>query len=354
MGKAKGNTPSGNKGKVDKPRVEVDKQKAVPASPAVKDEEMMAGVPVDLQDADVDLLGRVRDLETQIGEAEPDVGLEDIREDGGFFSVVRDLEEEIDATLSLKDNLEADLEATREKLSKESAARAELGGRVKLLESQAALAEQLRQELSFVEEERDRASSVLVETRSELDTFTDERNSLTETLATAEAQSRRLETEKSDLETNVSGLNDRIAELDLIAGDLDKVGRERDILEEKVKDLRRSLETSDGMVETLKSDLSTSRDLARDLRSQIENDRVQVEDLKENLAASNADLTEARTELDAKSDINKRVGDQVKVLTGKYRVTFAELETAKKAMRSVQKAAVRVRERTGRRKRPSV
>lgn len=352
MEKAKKGKPSGNKGKTNNPRVEGDKQDAVPARPIVEDRDILAGAS-ELQDAE--LLGRVRDLEAQTDEVVPDTGLEDIREEGGFFSVVRELEEEIDATLSLKDSLEADLEEMSEKFSQESAAKIELVSRVKLLESQVTLADQMRQELSFVEEERDRASSVLVETRSELDSVTDERNALAETSATAEAQNRRLEAEKSDLETHVAGLNEKIAELELLSGDLEKVSRERDVFEEKVKDLRRSLETSDSMVETLQSDLNINRDLVRDLRSQIEDDRAQIEDFKEELAVNGSDLTDARTELDAQSEVNKRLGDQVKTLTGKYRAAFAELETARKAMRSIQKAAIRVRERTGRKKsRPSV
>ena len=81
---------------------------------AVPDEKLLADVADDLQDAD--LLDRVDDLEGEIDDVEPDIGLADPREGGGFFSVVRELEEEIDATLALKDSLESDLETAREKL----------------------------------------------------------------------------------------------------------------------------------------------------------------------------------------------------------------------------------------------
>ena len=68
----------------------------------------------------------------------------------------------------------------------------------------------------------------------------------------------------------------------------------------------------------------------RDLRSQVEDDRAQIDDLKERLASSANELGDARTELDAQMEVNRRLGEQVKTLTGKYRAAFAELETGKK------------------------
>ena len=304
----------------------------------------------DLQDVNIELLDRVKDLEVELSDRDTTSRMEDLPGDpgGGFFAVVRDLEGEIDATLALKDTLEADLETAREKLSQESAARAELEARTRLLESQAALADQLRQELSFVEEERDRAATVLAETRAELDSVTDERNSLTESNAAADAQNRRLQSENTDMEAEMSALNGRITDLERLRGELDQVTRERQMLEEKVQDIKRNLDTSSNMVETLKLDVNTSRELIRDMRSQVEDDRAQIEDLREELATVGAERTHARTELDAQMEVNKRLGVQIKSLSEKYRIAWAELVSAKKALRSLHGAAMRVRERTGR------
>lgn len=324
---------------------------AVEIKPVIGADAEFSDTARELQDVNIELLDRVKDLEVELSGRDATPPMEEFSSDiggGSFFSVVRELEGEIDATLALKDTLEADLEAAREKLSQESAARAELEARTRLLESQAALADQLRQELSFVEEERDRASTVLAETRAELDAVTDERNSLTESNAAADAQNRRLQSEAADLEAQVSALNGRITDLERVKGELDQMTRERQMLEEKVQDIKRNLDTSSNMVETLKLDVNTSRELIRDMRSQVEDDRAQIEDLREELATVSAEKTHACTELDAQTEVNKRLGVQIKSLSEKYRIAWAELDAAKKAMRSLHGAAMRVRERTGR------
>lgn len=319
--------------------------------PGIENMGAIPGVAGNVEDMNMDLLDRVRELETELADRESDDGLGDFGEEGAggsFFSVVRDLETEIDAALSLKDSLEADLEDTREKLAEEVSVRNELESRIKLLESQAALADQLRQELSFVEEERDRSATVLAETQTELDSVTDERNALTEKLATSEAENRRLQNEKTDLDVQLSTLEDKVTELEPFRGQFEQASRECDVLEEKVQDLRRSLETSNNMTETLKSDVATSRELVKDLRAQIEDDRAQIDDTKEELAATDAELTQTSTKLDAQLDVNRHLGGQIKTLTEKYRFVWAELDGAKKAMRSLHRASARVRERTGR------
>ena len=80
-----------------------------------------------------------------------------------IISVVKDLEEQVEAAFNLKEALEADLDATQKKLSEELAARAKLEARIMSLEAQVALGDQLPEDISFAEEERDKFASLSAE-----------------------------------------------------------------------------------------------------------------------------------------------------------------------------------------------
>jgi chromosome segregation ATPase len=325
-----------------------DKRKAGPDDDGAADNgESVAKKAHDLERQNQELRVRLKELELALAER----GLEEghggeMADEDDYLAVVKDLEGEIDATLTLKEALEADLAAAQEKASHEAAARAEIESRLKVLESQAGLADQLRQEVSFVEEERNKATSVLAEKNAQLDALTQERDTLSDKAGTLDSHFKKLQSEKTDLEAQVLNLRDKVVDLDRLRQEAETLREERDTLEKKVQDLTRSLTASNNLVNALKLDLDTTRELVRDLRSQVQDSGTQMTELREDLSAANTDLSHTRAELDAQVEANKRLEEQVRTLAEKHKSVSAELETAKKALRNLHSAAIRVRERT--------
>lgn len=130
-----------------------------------------------------------------------------------FTAMVKDLHGEIDAAYVLKKAMEADLVATQEELSKEQGARAQLEVRIRGLEAKVGLGDQLREDISLVEEEQNRTSRRLKEVTSELNKVTEERNSIAKQKAADEKRMKELQKEMFDLEAQVLSLKERLAEL---------------------------------------------------------------------------------------------------------------------------------------------
>jgi len=158
-------------------------------------------------------------------------------ERASIISIVNDLEGQIDTAYELKEAMEAELEATRKKLSEESAARARLEEQVKPLESQGVLVEQLREDLSFAEEERNKLANSLAEAQQQLEAVTKERDSLSEKASSAEAQTKEIEDEKTTLEAQVMNLKDEVTDMGRLRGELAEVTEARRDLVEQVRDL---------------------------------------------------------------------------------------------------------------------
>jgi chromosome segregation ATPase len=157
---------------------------------------------------------RVKALESGgAGDAGHGGGHEASDESGGFSAMVKDLHGEIDAAYVLKDALKTDLETTQKRLAEEEAVRAQLETRLSLLEAKAALADQLREDMSFVEEEQNETSRRLKEATSKLDRAVEERDRLAEQKALGEERVMQLQHERFDLEAQVLGLKERLAEM---------------------------------------------------------------------------------------------------------------------------------------------
>ncbi len=173
-----------------------------------------------LQTMNKQLLARVKALElARIGGTGQDEGTgkvgdyEESEESGHFASMVKDLHGDIDAAYVLKRALEADLAATQQKLTEEEALRAELEARANMLEAKAALADELREDVSFVEEEQNKTFRRLKEVTSELDQVGKERDGLAEQKAIYVARVRELQSQRFDLEAQVLDLRERLAEM---------------------------------------------------------------------------------------------------------------------------------------------
>ncbi len=263
-------------------------------------------------------------------------------ERASIISIVRDLEGQVDTAYELKEVLEAELDATQKKLSEESAARVELEQRVKSLEAQAALAEQLREDISFAEEERNKFANSLAETQQQLKAVTDERDSLAEQTASAETHTNELESEKTALEAQVMNLKDKVTDMDHLRAELTQVKKARQDLEEQVRDLSSRLEASNASKDTFEKDLAKAREQVENLREKLMGAEGQTADLRtqfEQQQAANKDLMETK----------RRLVKETKTLNVNYETVKNELEMFKKAMRDIRSEAAqtsgRVRQR---------
>ena len=137
-----------------------------------------------------------------------------------ILSIVKGLEGQVDTAFKLKEVLEAELDATQRKLAKEMETRSQLEAQVETLESHAVLAEQLREDVSFAEQERNRFADELAQTQPQLEKAIDERDSLTEQLSSAEVKIKGLESEKVALEAQIMNLKDRIVDTNRLREEL--------------------------------------------------------------------------------------------------------------------------------------
>ncbi len=164
------------------------------------------------------LHARVRELELKRigggeeleGEAAGHEGDQDAKR---FSSVINSLGSDIDAALVLKKALEADLNSTRKKLSEEETAREQFEARAGLLEGKAALADQLREDISFIEEEQNRTFRRLGEVTSELERVAKERDKLAEAKKVRDTRINELMKQRFDLEADVLELKARLEEM---------------------------------------------------------------------------------------------------------------------------------------------
>lgn len=168
----------------------------------------------DLERINKELLVRIKELELkQVGGTGQGVGYKLSEETTNIITAVEGLYGEIDAAFDLKEALEVDLAATQKKLSEQEALRGHLEARVMLLEAKAALADQLREDISFVEEEHNKTFRRLRDITSELERVAKERDSLAEQRAADESRVKELQSERVRLEVQILGLKERLAEM---------------------------------------------------------------------------------------------------------------------------------------------
>ncbi|HIJ66792.1 MAG TPA: hypothetical protein HPP87_03105 [Planctomycetes bacterium] len=203
----------------------------------------------------------------------------------GIISIVRDLEGQVDTAYELKKVLEAELDATRKKLSEESAVRAQLERRIKSAEEQFSLIEQLRQDISFAEQERNRFDDLLARTRQQLKVMTGERDSLAEQTAIAETHIKELNSDKTVLEARLMNLKDRVSDMERMGAELADARAEIENLRDKVAD-------AENRAADLHTHLQQQQAMNNDLREIKEY-------LEKEIKASNAEYKIARNELDS-------------------------------------------------------
>lgn len=207
-----------------------------------------------------------------------------------IISIVKGLEEQVDTAFELKNVLEAELDTTQKKLSEELVAHVKLEEQVKSLEARAALADQLREDISFVEEERNKYANVLAEIQPQFETVSKERDSLAKKVVSVEAHAKELGDERTILEAEVINLKDKVTNMDRLRREVDK--------------LRRKLTGADNGT--------------ADLRTQLEEQE-----------AANRKLMETRTRLEC----------EIKMEKANYEATKNKLEMMKKALNDLRSEA---------------
>ncbi len=282
-------------------------------------------------------------------EAEMDDFLNVADETTSILSIVKGLEDQIDTAFELKEALESELEVTRQELSEQLSARGQLQSHVDLLESQAALSDQLREDIAFAEEERNKFVGLLAELKPQLEAISLERDSLVEKLSLAEKQGHKLETERMTFEAQVMNLRDELGDMDRLQSELAEVVEARRSLGEQVLELSDQLVAFEASRLSLEKELSDSqttlvslREELRELRPKLTDSEGEVADLTVRLAqreATNKDLLASR----------KRFEKDLGKVKSSYEITKSELEAVKQALREIRneasRASGRVRQR---------
>lgn len=270
-------------------------------------------------------------------------GFTDVSEERtSIISIVKGLEGQVETAFKLKEVLEAELETTQNRLAEELDARAQLEVQVKSLEVSAALAEQLREDIFFVEEERNKFSNQLANIQLQLEQATAERDSLAEKMASTETNVKELEDEKMTLEANVINLKDRIVGTNHLRGELAEITEAHRGSREQVHDLTKRLEVSETSKEAFEKELAEIHQNALTLQEKvtcadnlIADMRIQLEDLQ----ITNRELMETNTRLE----------NEIKMVNINYKATKNELDASKNALREIRSEATqtsgRVRQR---------
>lgn len=222
------------------------------------------------------------------------------QERADILSIVKSLERQAGTSSKLKDVLEGDIESLQKKLSKEMEARRQLEEKLSSLETNSDKASQLNEENASLRKERDRLAGLLEEIRPHLEAVTEGRDSLSEEMAFAQKRTRALASRNADLETQIKRLQEKIADVERLRAELNKVTEERQVSAEQVRRLMDRLEEANKVRDTLETDLAASHEAMCNMRKEMEslqdeatNDGSQVSNLRNQLIAQSAELAAA-------------------------------------------------------------
>jgi chromosome segregation ATPase len=251
-----------------------------------------------------------------------------------ILAIVKDLEGQVDTAYQLKEILEAELDVAQKKLTEESTARAQLETQVESLRAQAVLVDQLREDISFAEEERDKSASLLAEIQPQLQAVTKERDSLAEEVDSTRSLTKEFEGEKVALEAQVMNLKDKIADMDNLRSELDETIETRKNLEEQIRALSSRLEGAEKSNKAFEEDLTAAQ--------------KQVESLQEKLMVANSRVVEIRAQLEEQQatnrdimEANTRLENELKASKVSFDAAKNELKAFKVAMHDIHSEASR-------------
>ncbi len=301
----------------------------------------------DLERFNKELLVKIKEYEYEATSREhissgiPDIEGEDfdnVAEEGvDIISIVRELEKELDSTFDIKESLEAELTSTQQSLNEEIAVRKELEAQVELLEAQADLASQLKDEIAFIKEDRNVLSRRLGEANNKMERAVADHNSVNEQLISVEENIKSIQREKVDLEAQVINLKDKVR-------DLADITEARRVLEAKVRDLSSQLKATNIAKNSLELELTKIAEIGRGLREENGN-------LRTNLNEANMELTNLRSKLQEHEDElyqlkteKDKIESELTSIASKYEASTKVLDAAKKSLKDIRSAALRTTE----------
>ena len=275
------------------------------------------------------------------GKAKLEVFADVSKDRAGILSIVKGLEGQVETAFKLKEVLEADLDEIQNNLAEQTEARTRLEVQVTSLEAQAALVEQLREDISFAEEERSKFADLLGQTQPQLEDVTAERDSLTDQMASAEVYTKELEDEKITLEAHVTNLKDKISDAEQTREKLAVMTVTNKNLSEQLYDFRGRLKTSEELKNSVEKKLTVTSQTSQSLRENIEVLQTRfadVDNLATDLRVQLADQQAANKEL---KESQRRLKNEMKLVKINYEAARKELDTFKNAMRDIRSEAAR-------------
>ncbi len=260
-------------------------------------------------------------------------------ERASIISIVKDIEGQVETVFKLNEILEAQLNTAQKKLSEELAARVQSEVQVESLEAQAALAKQLREDISFAEEERNKFANLLAQTQLQLEEVTAGRDSLAEQMASAETNVKELERDKMALEAQVMNLKDKIRDADRLRKELAEITEAHRDSREQVHDLTKHLEASEASKDALKRELAGTHQNARALRAVVEK-------LQDELTGADSRTADLRIQLEGQQaanrermETNTRLENEIKMLNIRCEAAKNEVDAFRNSMRDIRSEA---------------
>lgn len=255
-----------------------------------------------------------------------------------IISIVQDLEKELDTAFDLKESLESDLQRTREQLEAETVMRRDLENQLGDLESQAAQAHQLAEEINFVKEERNSLYGRIQDATAQVEKVTHERDQLLAEKDTTGKHIKNLEREKIDLEAQVFTLKDKVK-------DYNDLKEQRISLENQGQELSARLQDSEDQKNALQLDLAKLRKIVRRLRQENDSLRKELSTATGDSSQMRADLQHQQAENRELHETRNRLQRELTMLTAEHETTTQLLDKARVSLKAIRSAAMRTTER---------
>lgn len=262
-------------------------------------------------------------------------------EKASIISIIKGLEGQVETAFKLKKVLEAELDTIQQNFSEEKEARTQLEVEINLLQSRAVLTEQLRQDISFVEEERNKFFEELGRTREEFEQAATERDSLTKQLSSFEANLKELESEKMALEAQVINLKNNITDTKHLRKDLAEITQAHRQSKEQVHDLTKRLKTAETSKSALETQLAEIHQNAQNLRTETEQLRRKVTSGDSRTADLRIQLEDQQAANQEMMEINTHLENQIKMVNINYDAVKKELDAFKNALRDIRHEVTR-------------
>ncbi len=258
-----------------------------------------------------------------------------------ILSIIEGLEGQVETAFKLKDALEIDLAATRERLSKELAARADMETRLNVFEAQSGALGQLREDMSFAEDERNKFAELLSKIQPKLQTATEERDLFSQEATTLKENCRELESDKTTLEAKILNLKDKIVNTKRLEKELTELTGARRDIEQQVREISARWKDSDASKNALVSELENNRESLHVLRQEAEDHRQKEIDAENRMSELQLQLEQQQIANTGLIESVGRLESETRMSSIEQESLHKELDAAKKALQEICSQATR-------------